>query len=439
MKKRFVFALLTFAAAAVPACSEDVEPVVDSEALLPCDVSQLLQQRCQNCHGVNTQFGAPMSLVTHADLLAAAVTGSGSVAERSVTRMQATTERMPPPPNVVASAAEVAVLQGWIDAGMPARAAGETCDGGSGGAGGGGGGGDLGCVPSIALTAQHPYNMPADKTDSQICFGIDVPASVAKRHITAIVPRLDNKKIIHHILLMQAPSSVPAAPAPCDFTQSDWKLLYAWGPGAPPQKLPPEAGFPIEGGETIHFVMQVHYNNLQGLVGEQDQSGIDLCTTETLRPHDADIMAFGGGEFSLTPAATTEMTCDLTVPAVVSSYFPVTIFQSWPHMHQLGRAMHSELRRPDNSVEVLVDVPDYSFDYQTTYPNNGIKLGVGDVVRTSCSWHNTTNNTVTFGENTADEMCFNFVTYYPRINSTQWTWLAPASPSPYLQCSSQLK
>jgi hypothetical protein len=38
-------------------------------------------------------------------------------------------------------------------------------------------------------------------------------------------------------------------------------------------------------------------------------------------------------------------------------------------------------------------------------------LGAGDNVITTCTYNNDTNNAVTFGENTGDEMCFNFALY----------------------------
>ncbi|HTU63472.1 MAG TPA: hypothetical protein VMF89_33650, partial [Polyangiales bacterium] len=39
---------------------------------LPCEVSQLMQANCGACHGATPTSGAPMPLVTYADLLAPA-------------------------------------------------------------------------------------------------------------------------------------------------------------------------------------------------------------------------------------------------------------------------------------------------------------------------------------------------------------------------------
>jgi hypothetical protein len=109
---------------------------------LPCDVQNVFAAHCTACHGITPLGGAPMSLVTIAELTAAsAVDPSQTNAQRSVARMQSTTTPMPPTPPA-ASAAEVSTVQSWIVAGYPAGSCGGTTMTGAGGAGGAGGGPD---------------------------------------------------------------------------------------------------------------------------------------------------------------------------------------------------------------------------------------------------------------------------------------------------------
>jgi hypothetical protein len=42
-----------------------------------------------------------------------------------------------------------------------------------------------------------------------------------------------------------------------------------------------------------------------------------------------------------------------------------------------------------------------------------VVVEAGDVINTSCFYTNKTNATIRFGENTGNEMCFNFALYYP--------------------------
>ncbi|MEM9695664.1 MAG: peptidylglycine alpha-amidating monooxygenase [Myxococcota bacterium] len=390
--------------------------------LIPCAVEEVLERRCRQCHGSEPQFGAPMSLTTVSDLKA--TRGDRSTAEVALARM--TGDRpMPPPPNPNATPEEVAALQAWVDAGFPSRPAGEQC------AGGGGPGmlPTVDCEPDVSLRPAAPFEMPADEQDLQVCFGIDLPAGIDKRHITAIAPSIDNSRIIHHILLMQAPEAVSPEPEPCAFTNLDWKLLYAWGPGTPAQSLPEEAGFPMEAGQEQHFVLQVHYNNYQALEGEMDQSGIDLCTTDALRTFDADVMALGGVNFdAMTPMARSRLDCELELPSQIDPLLPVTVFQSWPHMHTLGRSLSGRVESSMGVVTPLVDLPNYDFELQLAYASEAT-IRPGDTIFTSCEWDNNTPMPVGFGEGTFDEMCFNFVSYYPRIDAPQWNWILPSALS----------
>ncbi len=89
-----------------------------------CDVQALLASRCQSCHSAPPQAGVPMPLVTHEDLAAPAVSNASiRVVDASLARMQSTVAPMPPAPLPPPTSEEIAVLQAWVDAGLPA-----TCD-----------------------------------------------------------------------------------------------------------------------------------------------------------------------------------------------------------------------------------------------------------------------------------------------------------------------
>jgi len=113
---------------------------------LPCAVATLLQQRCQQCHGTQPALGAPMSLVTYADLRGPARSNpSKSVAEVAVQRMRDTVTPMPPYPFPPATTDEAGAVSQWIAAGYPH---GPACgaSGGAGGAGSDAGGGPSACT-----------------------------------------------------------------------------------------------------------------------------------------------------------------------------------------------------------------------------------------------------------------------------------------------------
>lgn len=82
---------------------------------LPCDVQQLLENRCIGCH----LSSSPPPLLTYDDLLRPRVVGGKTMAETSVERMKSATSPMPPPPAVLPTVEEIAVLENWVKAGSP--------------------------------------------------------------------------------------------------------------------------------------------------------------------------------------------------------------------------------------------------------------------------------------------------------------------------------
>jgi len=116
---------------------------------LPCDVAQVLQSLCVSCHSNPPVGGAPMPLVTYADLTAPAKSDpSKTVAQMCVVRMQSTTAPMPPAGNTPPTAAQIATIQSWVNAGTPMG----TC---------GGAGSDAGSI----------YNTPVQCTSGQYYSG----------------------------------------------------------------------------------------------------------------------------------------------------------------------------------------------------------------------------------------------------------------------------
>jgi hypothetical protein len=473
MSLRWILPALSVAAAAVllPACSEDAKTPdtaqqgAGSSKELPCDVAEYFQTRCLECHNTEPLYGAPMPLVTRDDLLAPAKTDpSKRVVDLVPIRLRDDADPMPEPGNSVparprATDAELAAIDAWIAAGTPARAAGVVCQGegaggsGSGGAAGNGGSGDAGaggsaggpaetCTP-IPLMPEAKWEMPQATTDEYVCFGVDVP-NAQKRHITQISPKVDNNKIVHHLLVFESKELLSGTPKKCGSTLDPaWKLLYAWGPGTQPYILPPEAGFPMgedaegEAGASSHYIVQVHYSNIPHDAGQIDGSGVELCATETLRPNDADLVALGGVEFSIPAHGTLQTECNTKVPGP-SGADPMVVFQTWPHMHKIGTKLSSVVTHADGTKEDLVRVDNYSFDNQIVYPRypNTMQLVYGDTIQTTCEWSNPSDKKVGWGEDTLDEMCFNFITYYPKRADFKWNGLAP---SYFAQCKSTVK
>jgi len=173
--------------------------------------------------------------------------------------------------------------------------------------------------------------------------------------------------------------------------------------------MPDDVGMELPSGNTF-LVLEIHYNNVQGLPNMADRSGVEICATSNLRPNTATVSWLGTEAISVNANSTGTATgvCDPTYAG------DITLLRYWPHMHKLGRAMKADITRASGAVENFFDVPNYSFDYQISYEANPpVILHNGDKITTTCTFQNTTSIGVGFGPRTEDEMCYNFVIAWP--------------------------
>jgi hypothetical protein len=144
------------------------------------------------------------------------------------------------------------------------------------------------------------------------------------------------------------------------------------------------------------FTLETHYNAKQA--GQTDQSGVELCVTEKLRPKEAAVHWLGTQALSKVNATGT---CS---PRLAG---PVNIISSSPHMHVQGRHMKTVINRSGGAQEILIDEP-FDFNTQISYATPAV-INPRDTLTTTCTYAQPTP----FGQGTNQEMCYNFVTAYP--------------------------
>jgi hypothetical protein len=97
---------------------------------------------------------------------------------------------------------------------------------------------------------------------------------------------------------------------------------------------------------------------------------------------------------------------------------PVKLISLQPHMHLRGKAMEIRARYPDGRVETLLDVPRYSFNWQTTYFLKEPKLlPAGCTIESTAVFDNSPNNpynpdpkkTIKWGDQSWEEMHIGFM------------------------------
>ncbi|HYP13593.1 MAG TPA: thiol-disulfide isomerase [Bryobacteraceae bacterium] len=97
---------------------------------------------------------------------------------------------------------------------------------------------------------------------------------------------------------------------------------------------------------------------------------------------------------------------------------PVKLISLQPHMHLRGKAMEIRARYPSGEVETLLNVPRYSFNWQTTYFLKEPKLlPAGSTIESTATFDNSPNNphnpdpkkTIQWGDQSWEEMHIGFM------------------------------
>jgi hypothetical protein len=97
---------------------------------------------------------------------------------------------------------------------------------------------------------------------------------------------------------------------------------------------------------------------------------------------------------------------------------PVKLISLQPHMHLRGKAMEIRARYPNGNVETLLDVPRYSFNWQTTYFLKEPKLlPAGSTIESTAVFDNSPNNpfnpdpkkAISWGDQSWEEMHIGFM------------------------------
>lgn len=361
-----------------------------------CAARAVIADACQGCHSAEPVGGAPMPLVTFDDFVAPAPISEDELVYEAIAERIHDTKR-PMPPQGALSADKLAAIDAWIEGGAKPGDD-PTCAG----------QGEDEDLPPVAEQVWPPegsedcYKLTVPDatveagTEVHPQFFFDAPWGDAEVQALGFRPITDNKKILHHWILYSG-TGVGG-------------FLSGWAPGQDAsvhKPLPTDVGIAMPSGPGA-MRLDMHYYNTQGTSEEHDESGVEVCITRKLREKPAGTyMGFVG--IPILPAGEKTDTvgnCDVTVSE------PVYILSESPHAHQLAYWAKFEIKRGGETI-VLHDKA-FNFAEQTATPlDEPFELKTGDQVTTTCRYDNETTNLVTFGENTGNEMCFNFATIYP--------------------------
>lgn len=391
---------------------------------VPCDVAQVLSDHCWECHNVQTNWSAPMSLVARTDFKAMGpITATEMVSALVKSRTHNSANPMPPSTRAPVSEEELQVLDAWIDGGLQ-PGSGNSCEvlvpGSSGGTGGTMGGEMLPnetCYQFLKHGGQTPDDTsahPMDPGEDYINFYYKVPWTepvVATRWRTIY----DKTEILHHWLIYESVQS--------SSRDGQWnggntgahpgaKLLAVWAVGGGDERFPPGVGLQMPDPGSL-FEIEWHLYNT-GTSTVMDRSGIEVCVVPRADV-DSDLIAgvtWLGTEQLNIPAGREIEHAGVCTPSFKNGG-PINIVKWMPHMHLAGRHMKTWLLRGDGSEEKVFD-KGFQFDSQIMYDQDPpLVVNQGDRLHAQCTFRNDTGSTILFGESTNEEMCYQFAFAYP--------------------------
>jgi hypothetical protein len=378
-------------------------------------IGPLVASRCASCH--RSGDIAPFPLETYPQFKTMSGAAAQSVSER----------RMPPfPPDQSAAAGcptledvrkmseeERRALLDWVDAGAPEgvprdlpppkpnRPLGD---------------------PTDRWAIDEPYISKRTSGDDYRCFVVR-PNNLVALSIAAVSVEPDQRSIVHHASVWLVPPAQlekvraleaqdPEPGYEC-FGGVGLDTAYPtgfWVPGNDAPPVPPDGSVGGYLSPGWAWVVQIHYN-LHGPM-PADRSSVVMWRGNfliTQVPHD---IIVGNTDFSLPPNARTTVEANGRVTSkneypALNQGWEGRIYAVWGHQHPLGTSLQLDLIHSDGSEQCLLHIPRWDFHWQSIYRlENFVSARAGDTLRARCTYDNTSEREVRYGEGTADEMCF---------------------------------
>ena len=363
------------------------------------DVLPVMQANCQTCHragGANLGgMVAPMAFTSYEETRPWAKSIARQVTARTMPPWHASDAQHGVFVNERTMAdADIQTLTNWVKSGAPA--------------------GDPADAPPAIEWPQVEGNWAIGKPDLEIFMGDKyfVEDAVEDIYVTFYTPITEEmlpeprwvkgiefrpgSKVVHHIV----------APP-----------LGGIAPGNQPTIYPDGYGTLLKPGDTVRWSMHYHKEPGPG-TGVWDRSKVAIKFYEKgyTPEHPVLVDPLARFDFVVPPNETATFTTK-------TKFERDTLLMSMlPHMHLRGKSAKYIAHYPDGTQEELLEVPQYDFNWQTSYdyPADQMKrIPAGTEIEFIATWDNTTDNPfnpnpnteVRFGEPTTDEMMFGFLTY----------------------------
>ncbi len=260
--------------------------------------------------------------------------------------------------------------------------------------------------PDIVFKMPKVYEVPAKGVVSYQHFMFD-PGFTEDKWVLASEARPGNRAVVHHLILFFVP------PEQKNFRAQDalFNMIVAYAPGLPPMVGPENSALRIPAGSKLCF--QVHYTPNGSSQTDISEAGLIFTDAEKVEKEFLTEAAMNY-KFKIPPGAN-----DYRVNTSYLMRHDSLLYSLSPHMHYRGKSFRFTAHYPDDTEEILLDVPNYDFNWQNVYLLAEPKpLPAGTKVQMVAHYDNSADNllnpdptaTVFWGDQTWQEMMIGSLT-----------------------------
>lgn len=263
----------------------------------------------------------------------------------------------------------------------------------------------------VIAIRDEPFAVQAEGVVDYQYFEVD-PQFETDMYVSAIEARPDNRAVVHHIIVYAVDPDKDAK------GRRDWQFLVGYAPGAQPPNLPD--GYALRIPAKSKLIFELHYT--PNGTAQRDRSDVGLKFTPLSQvTHLVKVDGVSNHDFEIPPQADHHQ---VVAERVLKR--PVELVSFSPHMHLRGKAFRYEAEYPDGNSEVLLDVPQYDFNWQLTYVLDEVKRLPGGTKVTCTAYfdnsrHNPNNpdpaKTIKWGPQSWDEMMIGFYTVITPVSN----------------------
>ena len=364
-------------------------------------IAQIMNENCVECHREGEI--APFPLTEYDDVAGWADMIAEVVREGRMPPWHVTDEHAKFSNDRTLSDEDRDALFAWADAGAPA--------------------GDLSNLPELPakLTGWQlpqepdliipindtPFEVPATGTVQYQYFYYD-PGFEEDVWIKAAEIKPGNSAVVHHILGFAVDKGQRRVGL-----QAALGFKFAYVPGLRLECPPTGHALKIPAGKALLF--QVHYTPVGTPQKSQSKLGLILADPDEITH---EVIVSSALQFHIRiPPGDPNYTITSASPRFPSD---ATLLAVNPHMHVRGKAFHYELESPDGTRAPLAAMPNYDFNWQTTYSlADPMRMPAGGRLLCEAAFDNSEANLnnpdptkwVRFGEQTWDEMMIGYYVF----------------------------